>query len=337
MKKLLLAASALSLVAGAASAEDVKIGTLLGITGPIESISPNMFAAVDLALKEVNDSGKAANGWVFQSVRADSYTLRPGGVVTLTFNVTLEGAIPATYQNPALAIYSDPVRTVATGTASTAYDAASATGEDVVVSGALSSVTSFGTLCPAGVSQEITTTNYIGNSDFSDTSASPGAGAGVGWAALNTEPANNNVAYQVGLQSDTGGAPDLYQSPFPGNPARAIAGSNTWLLANGNSTGGTAADRIWWSQTVTGLEPGRTYTFIVHASSPVSGSQNGGNAQRANLRLQVTQAAVQNFTLGVVLNDTAAADNWRCSNRTSISARVPSRSPSRRRAASQNR
>ncbi len=72
MKKLLLAASAISLIAGAAVAEDVKIGTLLGITGPIESIAPNMFAAVDLAIKEVNDSGKAANGWVFQSIRADS-------------------------------------------------------------------------------------------------------------------------------------------------------------------------------------------------------------------------------------------------------------------------
>jgi hypothetical protein len=243
---------------------------------------------------------------------ADSYALLPGGVVTLTFNVTLEGAIPGTYQNPASVIFTDPVRTAATGTASgTSYDPASSTGEDVVVSGSLSTVTSFDTLCPAGVSQEITTTNYISNADFSDTSASPGAGAGVGWAALNTQPANNNVAYQIGLQTDTGGAPDLYQSPFAGNPARDIAGSNTWLFANGNSTGGTAADRIWWSQTASGLEPGRTYTFVVHASSPVSGNQNGGNAQRPNLRLQVTQAAVQNFTLGVVLNDTAAADNWR--------------------------
>ncbi|MBP6404879.1 MAG: DUF11 domain-containing protein [Ramlibacter sp.] len=293
-------------VTGVAVRDDLPDPFLLsGATAPSSqslALGPASAAATGTSTVQLGTPG---------GTTANSYTLRPGGVVTLTFNVTLEGAIPATYQNPALAIYSDPVRTVATGTASTAYDAASATGEDVVVSGALSSVTSFGTLCPAGVSQEITTTNYIGNSDFSDTSASPGAGAGVGWAALNTEPANNNVAYQVGLQSDTGGAPDLYQSPFPGNPARAIAGSNTWLLANGNSTGGTAADRIWWSQTVTGLEPGRTYTFIVHASSPVSGSQNGGNAQRANLRLQVTQAAVQNFTLGVVLNDTAAADNWR--------------------------
>ncbi len=242
---------------------------------------------------------------------ANSYTVGGGGVVTLTFSVTLEGAIPATYQNPAIAIFSDPLRSVATGTTSVAYDEASSTGEDVTVGGSLSSVTSFDTLCPAGVSQEITATNYISNGDFADTSASPGAGAGVGWAGLNTEPANNNVAYQIGLQSDTAGAPDLYQSPFPGNAARDIAGSNVWLLANGNSTGGTAADRIWWSQTVSGLTPGRTYTFIVHASSPVSGNQNGGNAQRPNLRLQVTQAAVQNFTLGVVLNDTAAADTWR--------------------------
>jgi len=72
MKRLLLASSACALIAGAAAAEDVPIGTLLGLTGPIESIAPNMFTAVDMAIKEVNDSGKAANGWVFRNVRADS-------------------------------------------------------------------------------------------------------------------------------------------------------------------------------------------------------------------------------------------------------------------------
>ena len=72
MKNLLLAASALALLASAASAEDVKIGTLLGATGPIESIAPNMFTASEMAMAEVNASGKAANGWVFQNVRADS-------------------------------------------------------------------------------------------------------------------------------------------------------------------------------------------------------------------------------------------------------------------------
>lgn len=76
MKQLMMATTALSLFtgifAGSAMAEEVKLGTLLGVTGPIESISPNMFSAVDMALKEVNDSGKAANGWTFSAVRADS-------------------------------------------------------------------------------------------------------------------------------------------------------------------------------------------------------------------------------------------------------------------------
>lgn len=292
-------------VTGVAVRDDLPDPFLLsGTTAPSNqslALGPASAAATGTSTVQLGTPG---------GTTANSYTIGPGGVVTLTFNVTLEGAIPATYQNPALAIFSDPLRAVATGTTSVAYDPASSTGEDVTISGSLSSVSSAATLCPAGVSQEITATNYISNADFSDTSVSPGPGAGVGWGGLNTEPANNNVAYQIGLQSDTAGAPDLYQSPFPGNPARAIGGSNTWLLANGNSTGGTAADRSWWSQTVSGLEPGRTYTFIVHASSPVSGAQNGGNAQRPNLRLQVTQAAVQNFTLGVVANDTAAADVW---------------------------
>ena len=254
---------------------------------------------------------------------ANSYTLLPGGVVTLTFNVTLEGAIPSTYQNPATTQFSDPTRSAAATTVSPGdtytaggtvggsnYDSGISTGEDVTVSGALSSVSSAASLCPA-TTREITTTNYISNSDFIDTGASPGNGAGVGQAALNTEPANNNVAYQIGLQATTAGTPDLYQSPFPGNPARDIDGSNNWLFANGNSNGGTAADRIWWSQTVTGLTPGRTYTYIVHVSSPVSGNQRGNTAgERPNLRLQVTQGAAQNFTLGTLTYDTAAADVW---------------------------
>ena len=72
MKKLLLATAACALAAGSASAEDVKIGTLLGFTGPIETIAPNMATAIEMAIKEVNDSGKAANSWVFSAVRADS-------------------------------------------------------------------------------------------------------------------------------------------------------------------------------------------------------------------------------------------------------------------------
>ena len=42
MKKLLLATVATAALAGAASAEDAKIGISLGYTGPLESMSPAM-------------------------------------------------------------------------------------------------------------------------------------------------------------------------------------------------------------------------------------------------------------------------------------------------------
>lgn len=72
MKKLLLAASATALMSGAAFAEDVKLGILIGFTGPIESLAPNMAASAEMAMAEVNASGKAANGWVFVPVQADT-------------------------------------------------------------------------------------------------------------------------------------------------------------------------------------------------------------------------------------------------------------------------
>lgn len=72
MKKLLLATTATALLAGAASAEDVKIGILLGFTGPLESITPHMAASAEMAMKEVTDSGKFMGGSTVTSLRGDS-------------------------------------------------------------------------------------------------------------------------------------------------------------------------------------------------------------------------------------------------------------------------
>lgn len=73
MKKLLLTTvAALSLSMGAAQAEDIKIGVILGFTGPIESLTPGMGASAELAMKEVSDSGKLLNGSTVTPVRADS-------------------------------------------------------------------------------------------------------------------------------------------------------------------------------------------------------------------------------------------------------------------------
>ncbi|MCK0143677.1 ABC transporter substrate-binding protein [Aliiroseovarius sp. F20344] len=74
MKRFLMATAATALVAGAAHADDhaIKLGTILGYTGPIESLTPHMAAGAELAMKEVSDSGLLLGGKSVESVRADS-------------------------------------------------------------------------------------------------------------------------------------------------------------------------------------------------------------------------------------------------------------------------
>ncbi|MDI3337279.1 ABC transporter substrate-binding protein [Defluviimonas aestuarii] len=72
MKKILTATAIAALTAGAAGAEDIKIGTILGFTGPLESITPAMGAGAELAMKEVSDSGKLLGGSTVTSIRGDS-------------------------------------------------------------------------------------------------------------------------------------------------------------------------------------------------------------------------------------------------------------------------
>lgn len=76
MKKLLLASAASALVASAALAgshsKEVKIGVLLGFTGPLESITPHMAGGAELAMAEVNAAGGILDGTMVTAVRGDS-------------------------------------------------------------------------------------------------------------------------------------------------------------------------------------------------------------------------------------------------------------------------
>ena len=76
MKKLLLATTATAMMAGAAFADghaaEVKLGIILGFTGPIESITPMMADGAEVAMKEVTDSGMLLDGAKVTPVRADS-------------------------------------------------------------------------------------------------------------------------------------------------------------------------------------------------------------------------------------------------------------------------
>ena len=79
--KILSAAAAVAFVAAtgfglapAAKADDheIKVGIILGFTGPIESLTPGMAASAELALKEVTASGKLLGGKAIVGIRADS-------------------------------------------------------------------------------------------------------------------------------------------------------------------------------------------------------------------------------------------------------------------------
>ncbi|MEP1522806.1 MULTISPECIES: ABC transporter substrate-binding protein [Ascidiaceihabitans] len=82
MKKLLMATAATALMAGTAFAgghgKEVKIGVILGFTGPIESMTPAMGAGAELAMQEVTDSGLLLDAAKVIPVRADSTCVDAG-------------------------------------------------------------------------------------------------------------------------------------------------------------------------------------------------------------------------------------------------------------------
>jgi len=75
MKKFLMATAASALVAGTAFAGghgEVKIGVILGFTGPIEALTPAMADGAEFAMAEVSSSGAFLGGKTVAPVRADS-------------------------------------------------------------------------------------------------------------------------------------------------------------------------------------------------------------------------------------------------------------------------
>ncbi len=75
MKKHLLTAALATVIASASvahAADSIKVGVILGFTGPIESLTPDMAASAELAFKEASDSGMLLNGAIIEPIRADS-------------------------------------------------------------------------------------------------------------------------------------------------------------------------------------------------------------------------------------------------------------------------
>jgi len=72
MKKLFIAAFIFVSTFTTSTFADIKMGVILGFTGPIESLTPAMAASAELAFKEASDSGSLLGGETITPVRADS-------------------------------------------------------------------------------------------------------------------------------------------------------------------------------------------------------------------------------------------------------------------------
>lgn len=74
MRKFLLTAALCTALSAPVLADghEVKVGVILGFTGPIESLTPDMAASAELAFKEASDSGLLLGGKTITPVRADS-------------------------------------------------------------------------------------------------------------------------------------------------------------------------------------------------------------------------------------------------------------------------
>ena len=72
MKRLLLASVAACAAVPAIAQEEIRLGVVLGFTGPIESLTPSMAAGAELAMAEVTESGALLGGASVVPVRADS-------------------------------------------------------------------------------------------------------------------------------------------------------------------------------------------------------------------------------------------------------------------------
>ncbi len=71
MRKLILASAVSLLFSANAIAEDIKIGIILGFTGPIESLTPDMAMSAEAAIAEVNAGGGLLGSQV-AGIRGDS-------------------------------------------------------------------------------------------------------------------------------------------------------------------------------------------------------------------------------------------------------------------------
>ena len=70
---------------------EIKIGVILGFTGPIESLTPAIADSAEIAFKEASESGSLLNGETITVIRADSTCNDPAAAIASAEGVIAQG------------------------------------------------------------------------------------------------------------------------------------------------------------------------------------------------------------------------------------------------------
>ena len=99
MKRMLFATAIAALASMAlvsmTNAETIKLGVILGYTGPIESLTPDMAAGAELAIKEVSQSGALLGGAKVIPVRGDTTCIDSAAAIATTERLVTSDKINA--------------------------------------------------------------------------------------------------------------------------------------------------------------------------------------------------------------------------------------------------
>ncbi len=99
MKRILFATAMAALASTAmgamVQAETIKLGVILGYTGPIESLTPDMAAGAELAIKEVSKSGALLGGAMVIAVRGDTTCIDSAAAIATTERLVTSDKINA--------------------------------------------------------------------------------------------------------------------------------------------------------------------------------------------------------------------------------------------------
>ena len=93
MKKIVLAAFLFVSTISTNVLADIKMGIILGFTGPIESLTPAMAGSAELAFKEASDSGSLLGGKRISVERADSTCVDSAAATTAAEGLVSNGIV----------------------------------------------------------------------------------------------------------------------------------------------------------------------------------------------------------------------------------------------------